>query len=290
LFVFNKELIEIPKISLVDLHSESKWYEEHINSTRDTVKYIITNKDVSIHDTIHIAIIKNKEIDADTLALVYKKPPRHKPGSNRQKQDKKVSDVPIGMHKVTLETPIEFSVVQDSIFFKQIRINTVFDPRKEYLIKLDTSAIEDIFSLKSKKKETKFKVQGRSYYGDLKLNISNIKRISDIDFYLERDSVLFDSTAYSKLDSGQVLIYLKDKDEKVVYESYLKQDQTIIISKINPGDYSIQLVYDLNGNRKWDTGKYLKKQQAERILYYPKKINIKSGIIQTIDLKILNTD
>ena len=46
---------------------------------------------------------------------------------------------------------------------------------------------------------------------------------------------------------------------------------------LNAGKYSVRLIEDSNGNRKWDTGNYLEKIQPEKIIYYWKEIDLRAN-------------
>jgi len=39
----------------------------------------------------------------------------------------------------------------------------------------------------------------------------------------------------------------------------------------------LKVIFDRNGNGRWDTGDYLKKQQPERVMYFPKTIEIRAN-------------
>ena len=46
---------------------------------------------------------------------------------------------------------------------------------------------------------------------------------------------------------------------------------------LNAGKYTVRLIEDSNGNRKWDTGNYLEKIQPEKIIYYWKEIDLRAN-------------
>ncbi len=41
--------------------------------------------------------------------------------------------------------------------------------------------------------------------------------------------------------------------------------------------YRFRIIEDKNGNGKWDTGSYLSHEQAEKIIYYLQKINVRAN-------------
>ncbi len=47
------------------------------------------------------------------------------------------------------------------------------------------------------------------------------------------------------------------------------------INLIEPGQYTLRIVYDENGNGNWDTGNYWEKRQPEHVIAFPKEINVR---------------
>ncbi len=286
ILIFNKPMVENLTIKLIDFPGENNWFNKTTNSTGDTLKFTINNKDISIKDTLKINVNLNQESKSDTILLIYKKPSRHRPGIKRNQDNKTVSNLPPGMQKISIETDINFNILPDSTSQRNIKISYPWKSGKEYIIRTDSASFTDIFGDNSKKSELKFKVRTKDFFGNIIVNISNIKRISDKDFYEKKDSVNYDSIYYSKLDTGELILNLFDKDNKLVTQKFIKQDCILKFENLIPGDYSLTVIYDKNTNNKWDTGNYLKKIQPERVLIYPQKITIKSNWDNEIDLKI----
>ncbi len=74
-----------------------------------------------------------------------------------------------------------------------------------------------------------------------------------------------------------VIIELVDANLKVAATEYLTENKAVYFDYINPGSYYLRIVYDANKNKTWDTGNYLEQRQPESIIYYPKKIEIRSN-------------
>jgi uncharacterized protein (DUF2141 family) len=54
----------------------------------------------------------------------------------------------------------------------------------------------------------------------------------------------------------------------VKYEQFADQERLFDFRNLTPGDYYLRVIFDTNGNQKWDSGDYLKQLQAERISYF----------------------
>jgi hypothetical protein len=46
---------------------------------------------------------------------------------------------------------------------------------------------------------------------------------------------------------------------------------------LNPGKYTARIILDSNRNGRWDTGRYLKGLQPEKVLIFSKDINLKAN-------------
>ena len=69
-------------------------------------------------------------------------------------------------------------------------------------------------------------------------------------------------------------------------EIYALEPQNLEFSSIIPGKYRVRVIFDVNGNRQWDTGNFLKHIQPEKVSYYPDVIEIRANweLEQTFNL------
>lgn len=87
-----------------------------------------------------------------------------------------------------------------------------------------------------------------------------------------------------------LIVQLTDNKGVVKYEQFADAPRMFDFRHINPGNYYLRVIYDANGNRKWDTGNYLKKIQPERISYYSKVIDARTGWDLVEEFTLLKTD
>ncbi|GAA3634040.1 Ig-like domain-containing protein [Flavivirga jejuensis] len=73
-----------------------------------------------------------------------------------------------------------------------------------------------------------------------------------------------------------VIVQLTDKDGKVKIEQFIENSGSFDFLNLNPGIYHIRVIHDTNGNKKYDSGSYLKKRQPERVSHF-KEIEIRAG-------------
>lgn len=89
------------------------------------------------------------------------------------------------------------------------------------------------------------------------------------------------------LNNAEYPIILQLTDEKgvVKYEQYSTKPEQLDFFNLDSGKYFIRVVFDANGNKKYDTGSFLKKIQPERVVYFEMDDAIRAdwGIIQTLN-------
>lgn len=74
-----------------------------------------------------------------------------------------------------------------------------------------------------------------------------------------------------------VIVQLMSEKEEVKYEQFADQEQLFDFRNLNPGKYYLRVIFDANGNQKWDSGNYLEQVQAERIGHYPELIDARAN-------------
>ena len=84
--------------------------------------------------------------------------------------------------------------------------------------------------------------------------------------------------------SAYQIIYELLSAEKVIYRTISKEED-INIKLLNPGEYKLRIINDVNNNNNWDTGNYLLKKQAEKVNYYPGNIKVRVNWDLEINLK-----
>jgi len=84
-----------------------------------------------------------------------------------------------------------------------------------------------------------------------------------------------------------IIVELVNSKYKVVASQYLTENTPIYFNYIKPDQYYFRIVFDTNKNAIWDTGSFLKKRQPEKVIYFPKQIEIRPNhhIIERFILK-----
>lgn len=136
-------------------------------------------------------------------------------------------------------------------FDEEIVFDFKKDEEEKYTIELLPGAIKDFYDTENDSLKYNFSTKQLSDYGNLKINLSNVKRFPFI-------------------------IELLDKNE-VLYKTTSTKETSIYFETIEPKLYTLRIIFDDNANNEWDTGDYLAKKQAEEIIYFPKLIDVRAN-------------
>lgn len=135
---------------------------------------------------------------------------------------------------------VNYKIEQDTTG-KQLTFVTKWTENTEYNLIIEKDFATDTLDRKIIKTDTlSFTTKKESEYGSLDIKLEKIDSTLNPIIFLKKESKLF----------------LKQKLEQKRYR----------IKMIEPGEYSIEILYDLNNNGKWDTGDYWKKRQPERLI------------------------
>ena len=85
-----------------------------------------------------------------------------------------------------------------------------------------------------------------------------------------------------------VLVDLLDTKENLVERQSSQKNTNFVFENVLPGSYLVRVIYDVNQNKKWDTGNFLKQQQPEKVFHYPITLKIKANwtVSEIFDLSL----
>lgn len=67
------------------------------------------------------------------------------------------------------------------------------------------------------------------------------------------------------------------KDDKVVSQKVITEDQKVDFEYLLPGTYVVKVILDRNNNDQWDPGHYIQKIQPEDVSYFPKSVTVRAN-------------
>ena len=74
-----------------------------------------------------------------------------------------------------------------------------------------------------------------------------------------------------------VIVELTDETGAVLARETSEQKTTFHFNLLDPALITLRVIYDENKNKEWDPGSYLKKRQAEEVIYFPKALDIRAN-------------
>ncbi len=137
------------------------------------------------------------------------------------------------------------------------------EPEQKYRLNLLPGALTDFFENQNDSLKYRLQTPNLSDLGILTFSVSN-------------------------LDDYPVLLQLTNENDEVVKEKYHTQEDgnSFELSYLKPGTYYVRLIFDKNSNKKWDPGNFLKNKQPEKVIHYPKALEIRPNwdVVETFIL------
>lgn len=286
-YVFNVP-IDTFKIGLVGEARIKPWYILEESANKDTFSLWITDTTLIRKDTLptvltymmpdSMNVLRPKP---DTLKMIFRVPKEQtRRGRSRESNIERLTintnakdgfdlnsilrvetDVPIeniDLEKVyftytedSVYKPVKFKLRRDTVNLRKLNFDFTPIPSASYSLVFDSLAISSLYNTYNDSTGFKFTTQKEDYYGTIKATLSNIK--------------------------GNVILQVLNEKEDLVKTTTLKGDQLISLDFLDPGNYLLKVIYDTNGNGKWDTGNLIKRQQPEKVEYYKDPITVRSN-------------
>lgn len=207
----------------------------------DSLNFIISNNDFL--DTITVKLRKKKldslEISSSIRGTLHFKDTLFLKSNN--------PIVKIDTSKISLfdkdTLAVNYKVLASK---KENKIGFIFTkkPKEKYNFKALPNAFNDVFGIQNDTLAYKFSTKEIDDYGRITLNVNNVNAKNLI----------------IELLSG-------NKQDELVERQFIAASGKIIFDLLEPKKYTVRAIIDENKNNKWDTGSYLKKRFAERIVY-----------------------
>ncbi len=157
--------------------------------------------------------------------------------------------------KITLlnkdSVAVNFTAVYNE-FKQKIEFDFQKEEEQRYNLELLPGAIIDFYSTSNDTLNYKFSTKSYSDFGNLKVNLKNVKKYP-------------------------VLLEVLNSKSEVVASAISNGEEFLRFDLIEPSIYSLRVIYDDNKNGIWDTGDYLEKRQAEEVKYYSKTVDVRAN-------------
>ncbi|MDC7995170.1 Ig-like domain-containing protein [Altibacter sp. HG106] len=123
---------------------------------------------------------------------------------------------------------------------------------QRYNIELLPGAFQDFFEETNDSISFRVRTMAESDYGTILFNMTN-------------------------LETFPVIVELLTTNYDVRRTIYLRENKNLTFDYLQPGTYFVRLTFDTNENNMWDSGSYLERRQPERVIFYPKQIEVRAN-------------
>lgn len=218
----------------------------------DSLIFTLTNEKLKVRDTFKV---KSRKVAFDSLKISMSQ-------NGNIEFDKPInllSNTPLIRFDSTKIKLIDKDSIEIAVNVKLDSLRNLlnFDfkiyPDQNYRMELIPGAVTDFFETTNDSVAFSFKTKSLADYGNLTLNLNS-------------NSIVY-----------PIIVQLTNEKGELQREIYATEPQVYTFDNLNPGKYQARVIFDLNGNGKWDTGNLLKKIQPEKISYYPALIELRAN-------------
>ncbi|KAF2512098.1 Ig-like domain-containing protein [Flavobacterium zhairuonense] len=158
---------------------------------------------------------------------------------------------------------VKFTTEYDE-FEQKLYFDFKKEPLEKYRFTLLPGALTDFYDKTNDTLSYKLTTKELEDYGNLVLNLQNVKRFP----------IIVEIT--------------NKKGDKVLASAYSEGETKIEFNLLEPEAFSVRVIYDDNKNKMYDTGDFLTKTYAEEVFYFQKEVDVRSNwdVDQPIDLSI----
>ncbi|MEP2239240.1 MAG: Ig-like domain-containing protein [Maribacter sp.] len=218
----------------------------------DSLLFTITNENLKIQDTFKV---KNRKVGFDSLKISMSQ-------NGNIEMDKPInllSNTPLVSYDSTKIKLMDKDSVEIAYKLKLDTLENLLnfdfkiDPDQSYRMELIPGAVTDFFETSNDSVAYSFRTKGLADYGNLTLNVNG----SNIVY--------------------PIIVQLTNEKGDLQREIFSTESQAYVFDNLDPGKYQARVIFDTNGNGKWDTGSFLEKRQPEKISYYPNLIELRAN-------------
>ena len=159
---------------------------------------------------------------------------------------------------------VKFSTSYD-VYTQELKFDIPKEPLQRYKFHLLPGALTDYIDQKNDTLSYKVTTKNTTDYGNLRVNLSNVKQFP-------------------------VIVQLTNEKGDVLASEYSDKATSVDFMFLEPAKFTLRVIYDANGNKEWDSGNFLERKQPEEVVYFPKEIDVRSNwdVDQTFDLSNYN--
>jgi uncharacterized protein (DUF2141 family) len=168
--------------------------------------------------------------------------------------------------KVTLfnkaKQSIPFTTEYDE-FYQTLYLDFKKEEDENYKLSFSKGALTDFYEKSNDSLSVKFSTRTFADYGNLVVNLQNVKRFP-------------------------VIVELTNSKGDAIATTYTDKNTSLNFNLLDPAKYTLRAIYDDNKNSIYDPGNFLAKQYSEEVIYFSKEVDVRANwdVVQAFDLSI----
>jgi uncharacterized protein (DUF2141 family) len=157
---------------------------------------------------------------------------------------------------------IPFTTEYDE-FYQTLYLDFKKEEDENYKLSFSKGALTDFYEKSNDSLSVKFSTRTFADYGNLVVNLQNVKRFP-------------------------VIVELTNSKGEAVATTYTDKNTSLNFNLLDPAKYTLRAIYDDNKNSIYDPGNFLAKQYSEEVIYFSKEVDVRANwdVVQAFDLSI----
>lgn len=145
---------------------------------------------------------------------------------------------------------------------QELKFNFKKEPLEKYTLKILPGALKDYLEHENDSLTFVLETKNISEYGNLTVNLQNVEKFP-------------------------VIVELTNAKGDIIASQYSESNTKIDFFLLEPNLFTLRVIYDDNKNGEWDSGNFLEKKQSEKVIYFPKEIDVRANwdVEQSFNLK-----
>ncbi|NNJ88788.1 MAG: Ig-like domain-containing protein [Eudoraea sp.] len=142
--------------------------------------------------------------------------------------------------------------IQLDTLANRVKLNFNKEPDDSYSITMLPGAITDLFGATNDTLSYRIRTGSYADYGNLRIRLQG--------------AVMY-----------PVILQLTEPKGEVVRSIISEKDTLYEFKLLEPKKYLLRAIFDANANQRWDTGNFMEKVQPEKIVYFPREIEVRAN-------------
>ncbi len=264
---FSRPVSDSLQITFTKPQTDNFIINKKLTDTSSQVNVYIIDK--GKFDSVSLKIADKNFVEETELTYTSKKKNKDStfafslPSKDLAYYDSLTLNIPFPIDKAILPIRAEIKTATDSSFIdfysktdndKQLISDYKLKENKNYRLVIDSNVVNNFRGETNEKLVVDFSTDKANDYSKLIFNIKD-----------------------TLLKNKQIIYTLFDEKGAQVGNNLITLDSVLTFDYLKEGKYKLRAIIDENTNGKWDGNNFFQHQQAEKVLFFPKPINVRKS-------------